>query len=185
METGERRDREVGEMRESTRTIQSWNGRTLTMLPCTSADCAKKITDIVARRAFQFSEARGFAPGHEMEDWQRAESEIVGPFCGGWTLADNSIVVTSIASLYKEGAIEVFVEPRRLVIFGIQRASLGHDTLQEDRSGTQEKEIIRILNLPVEINPAGATARFNHCMLEVSLPKLLSSRAVGACSRAA
>src|ERR1700686_392153 len=86
LHAGQCQDCEVEEMREQTRTNQSWNGRTLTLMPIKSADCTKRITDIVARRAFQISEARGFTPGHEIEDWKRAESEIVSPICGGWTL---------------------------------------------------------------------------------------------------
>lgn len=183
--TGECQDCELEEMREQTRTNQSWNGRTLKMLPSRSAECTKRIADIVARRAFQISEARGFAPGHEMEDWQRAESELVSPICGGWTVANDRIVVTATASLFKQGAIEICVEPRRLVIFGKQRNSTGHDTPAEDRYDTKELEIVRILGLPVEIDPSGATARFDHCMLEMSLPKARSACGVRASSRAA
>jgi Protein of unknown function (DUF2934) len=149
------------------------------------ADCNKRITNIIARRAFQISEARGFIPGHEMEDWKRAESEIVSPLCGGWTVANGGIVVTATASLYKEGTIEICVEPRRLAIFGKQRTSSGHNMLAEGRSNTQEKEIVRILDLPVEIDPAGATARFDHCMLEISLPNARSARAIRTDARAA
>jgi hypothetical protein len=183
--TGKRQDCGVEEMREQTRSNQSWNGRTVTMIPTISADCTKKISDIVARRAFQISEARGFTPGHEMEDWKRAESELVSPICGGWTLANDKIVVTATASLYKEGAIEICVEPRRLAVFGRQRTSTGHNMPAKDRYNTQEKEIVRILELPVEIDPSGATARFDHCMLEMSLPKARSFRGIGADSRAA
>jgi hypothetical protein len=140
---------------------------------------------MIARRAFQISEARGFPPGHETEDWQRAESEIVSPFCGAWTVANDRIVVTTTASLYKECAIEICVEPHRLAIFGKQRTSSGHNMLAEGRYNTQEKEIVRILELPVEVDPVGATARFDHCMLEISLPKVRSIRGIGADSRAA
>jgi HSP20 family molecular chaperone IbpA len=140
---------------------------------------------MIARRAYQISEARGFTPGLESEDWQRADSEIVSPFCGGWTVADDRIVVTTTASLYKECAIEICVEPRRLAIFGKQRTSSGHNMPAEGRYNTQEKEIVRILELPVEIDPVGATAKFDHCMLEISLPRVRSTRPIGADSRAA
>ena len=64
-------------------------------MPIRSADCTKRITDIIARRAFQISEARGLTPGHEIEDWKRAESEIVSPICCGWTVANDRIVVSA------------------------------------------------------------------------------------------
>jgi len=185
LEREERRDREGGAVRESTRASQSWNGRTLKMIPTRSVDCNKKIADIVARRAFQICEASGFTPGHETIDWQRAESEIVSPICGGWTVSDGTIVVTATAASYKEGEIEICVEPRRLVILGKQQAFSRRNALAQSRYNTQEKETVRILELPVEVDPAGATARFNHCMVEISLPKLQCARAAGAGSGAA
>jgi hypothetical protein len=181
---GECKDCEVDEMREPTRSNQSWNGRTLKVMPIRSAKCTKKISDIVARRAFQISEAPRFTPGHEIEDWKQAESEIVSPICGGWTVADGGIVATVAASFYKEGAIEVCVEPRRLAIFG-KRQTSGHNMPAEGVNDTPEKEIVRIADLPVEIDPAGATARFDHCMLEISLPNARSACVVPPGSRAA
>jgi hypothetical protein len=183
--TGECQECEVGKMPERPRSNQSWNGRTLRMIPTSSADLNKRIRDIVARQAFHMSEARGLTPGHEMEDWKCAESAIVSPLCGGWTVTDGRIVVTAPASSYKEGVIEICVEPRRLAIFGMQRGSSGHNMLTKGRYDTLEKEIVRILHLPVEVDPSGATARFDHCMLEISLPEARSTRGIGPESRAA
>lgn len=172
-------------MREQTRASQSWNGRTLKMVPVRSAECTRRISDIVARRAFQISEARGFEPGHEVEDWQLAESEIVRPLCGGWTLENDRIVVTATASLYKEGAIEICVEPRRLAIFGRKRTSTAPNMMAKDQINTQEQQIVRTSDLPFDVDPSGATARFDHCMLEISLPSDHSAGGVHAGSRAA
>jgi|SRR5580704_14522704 HSP20 family molecular chaperone IbpA len=157
-------------MREQTRTNQSWGGRTLKMTPIRPGDCTKRTTNMIARRAFQISQARGFTPGHEKEDWKRAESEIVSPICYGCTAAKDGILVTATASHYKEGAIEICAEPHRLAIFGKQRPSSGRNIPVDDRYDSQEQEIVSILVLPVEIDPSGATARFDHCMMEISLP---------------
>jgi hypothetical protein len=185
MPAGKCKDCEVEEMPEQTRANPSWNGRTLKMMPIRSADCTKRIADIIARRAFQISEARGFTPGHEIEDWKRAESEIVSPISCGWTVANDRIVVSTTASLFKEGAIEICVEPRRLAIFGRQQTSSGQHVLAEDRYCAQENEIVRILELPVEIDPTAAVGRFDHCMLEISLPTARSARGIHANARAA
>jgi HSP20 family protein len=141
---------------------------------------------MIARRAFMVSKDRGFVPGHEVEDWKRAESEVLRPLCGGWTVKDDDrLAVTESALGYKEGAIEVYVAPRRLTIFGKERTALPHNMLEEGRSKAPEKEIVRILDLPVEVDPSGATARFDHCMLEIFLPKVRSARGVGTEARAA
>ncbi|MGZ5008655.1 MAG: DUF2934 domain-containing protein [Methylobacter sp.] len=36
----------------------------------------EKLQKMIAERAFSKAEKRGFAAGHEMEDWLEAESEI-------------------------------------------------------------------------------------------------------------
>jgi len=38
---------------------------------------AQEINDLIARRAYELFESRGFAHGHDLEDWLRAESEIL------------------------------------------------------------------------------------------------------------
>src|SRR5208337_3800595 len=40
-------------------------------------DFAAEIKDVIARRAYELFEARGFAHGHDHEHWLRAESEIL------------------------------------------------------------------------------------------------------------
>jgi len=34
--------------------------------------------DIIRARAYQFYEERGYEDGHDLEDWLRAEGEIIG-----------------------------------------------------------------------------------------------------------
>ena len=46
-----------------------------------AAEAASEISDAAVRReiarlAYQLSEKRGFAPGHETEDWLAAESQV-------------------------------------------------------------------------------------------------------------
>ncbi len=46
--------------------------------------------DIIRARAYQFYEERGYEDGHDLEDWLRAESQIIGrkPAVAGPTFAD-------------------------------------------------------------------------------------------------
>src|SRR2546422_5529648 len=37
----------------------------------------QEIKELIARRAYELSEARGFTHGQELEDWLRAQSEIL------------------------------------------------------------------------------------------------------------
>ncbi len=40
---------------------------------------ASKIQDAIAHRAYELFEARGYQNGHDLEDWFRAESELLHP----------------------------------------------------------------------------------------------------------
>jgi hypothetical protein len=48
----------------------------LNLSPDTSGCPIQCLPDLIRRRAYEFYEARGRVPGHEMEDWLRAELEI-------------------------------------------------------------------------------------------------------------
>ena len=141
------------------------------------AGCTGRIDGAVAWRAFQISQDRGFAPGHEVEDWKHAEAEIVSPLCAGLTMASDRVLVATSATRFKEGAIEICAAPRRLIIFGRPRESAALRKQQEDHSDPQGHGIVDILNLSVEIDPSRVTARFSHGMLEIALPKVRSIRA--------
>ncbi len=42
----------------------------------TSGCPPERISELIQKRAYEFFEARGRLPGHELEDWLRAENEI-------------------------------------------------------------------------------------------------------------
>jgi len=49
---------------------------------CSAEDLAKEMQEVrlvIARRAYELFEARGREPGHDWEDWFRAESELLRP----------------------------------------------------------------------------------------------------------
>ncbi len=39
----------------------------------------ERLQERIRQRAYQLYEARGATPGHELEDWTKAESEMLGP----------------------------------------------------------------------------------------------------------
>jgi Protein of unknown function (DUF2934) len=42
------------------------------------AEVSLELTEIIRTRAYEFYEGRGYEDGHELEDWLRAEGEIIG-----------------------------------------------------------------------------------------------------------
>ena len=47
-------------------------------LTLVSSETPNKVEDQISRRAYEFYEARGRENGHDVEDWLRAEAEVVG-----------------------------------------------------------------------------------------------------------
>jgi len=130
-----------------------------------------KMHDAVAWRAYRLFEVRGCVPGHETEDWARAESEVVGPLTCGSLDQDYRICLTADTTCFDEGPIEMWMEPRRLTLCGFDP---NHKLLpvppgQPER--TRRDLIFRVHEFAVELDPAGVIARFNGPALDIYLAK--------------
>ena len=77
-----------------------------------------KAYDSVRRRAYELFEARGRADSKVLDDWFRAEEELLGRL--PLTLAETERYLTVHAEVHGFAArnIEVWVEPRRIVLNG-------------------------------------------------------------------
>jgi hypothetical protein len=172
-------------MRQETSTERSWNGRNLKIAPVSPAEQSKRIRDAVAVRAFQICESRGCGAGHDAEDWQRAESEIVGPLNCGHLVLDDRIWLSTDVAYFEKGAIEICVEPRRLTICGTPRIGKPSQPPESGGSGSRKGVIFRFLDFPVEILPAQATAKFKGRFVEIDLPKAQAMRKIRGAKSAA
>src|ERR1700674_2280080 len=105
-------------MRRATPTRQVWNGRKLKISAVNPSEQAQRIRDVVACRAYQIYQSRGSRPGQELQDWRRAESEVVKPLCCGFLTQDAKISLNTDASFFQPGEIEICIEPRHLAVCG-------------------------------------------------------------------
>jgi HSP20 family protein len=78
----------------------------------------KEFSQSVARRAYEYFEARGREFGHDLEDWFRAESELMRRVPVEIKEAENQITVRAEVPGFTANEINVSVEPQRLVISG-------------------------------------------------------------------
>lgn len=154
-----------------------WNGRHLQVASVTQEEREGIVRAAIAKRAFQISESRGLKPGHELEDWRRAESETVRPLNCGYLVLDRGIDLTTDAACFGEGEIEICVEPRHLTIRGTESTCP-----PEAVSTPSKRSMIRSLELPIEIEPSEASARFKGRMIEIELPKAYAKKKAAAAS---
>jgi HSP20 family molecular chaperone IbpA len=77
---------------------------------------------------------------------------------------DDKISLSTDISVFEEGSLEVFVEPRRLSLRGRPHTADG------GYGACPPREFVYcVLDLPVEVDRSRARARFNGRILEISL----------------
>lgn len=143
----------------------------------------EELTKSVAKRAYEFFEARGRAIGNEVEDWFRAESELLRPIPVTMKEAENQITVQAEVPGFKANEIKISAEPRRLMIEG------SSEQMTEEKSKEEPEKVVfserhinrfcRTFSLPAEVDPAKVAANLKDGILEITLPKLPAQQAVG------
>jgi len=137
-----------------------------------------RIRDSVARRAFEIFSGSGQIAGRELEDWFKAETELLHPVHVNISEEENTLHVEAEVPGFEAKDLEVSVEPERITISGKKQ------TAQESKKGKTvykeqcSNEILRVLDLPAEVETAKATATLKNGVLSLNLPKADRPRAV-------
>ncbi len=133
---------------------------------------AQEINDLIARRAYELFESRGCMPGHDREDWVRAESELLLNVPMDITETETELTIRAEVPGFSERDLEVRVAPRSLCITGKrQQASEQKEgkTVYSERCSDQ---IFRVLDLPSQIDPDRVNATLSGGILEIKLLKV-------------
>lgn len=127
-----------------------------------------EIQDSIAVRAYHLYEARGSGHGHDTEDWIRAESELIDNAAAGVQESPDHLRVDAYSPGFRIEEIKVGIEPSRVIIWA--RKYDGAESVQSERN-----EILRIVNLPYEIDAARASVKSAKGRLDVELPRSQSN----------
>jgi len=127
----------------------------------------------VARRAYELFEARGCEHGHDWEDWFRAESELLCPVSYVTSENASSLSVRANVLGFENTELKTGVEPNRLTIFGQKHGvvSLTDEADAAKHANARPEQILRMIDLPFEIDPKGAVIEFKAGVLSFELPK--------------
>jgi HSP20 family protein len=122
----------------------------------------------IENRAYQFFEESGRTFGYDLDNWLRAESELVMKVPVDMMDETSQLLVKATIPDFKEQEIKVNVQPARLTICG------KHETkATENKTTTSEsKELFCSIALPCEVKPETAKAEFKDGLLTITLPKL-------------
>jgi HSP20 family molecular chaperone IbpA len=106
-----------------------------------------------------------------LEDWRQAEAELVSPLCCGQTTVDGNLWIGADAAAFQEGTIEVWIAPRKITLCGKPCRDKMVAHRQDIGTHPEKAMIFHVLDLPVEIDPSGATVKFSGPSLELLLRK--------------
>jgi HSP20 family protein len=134
-------------------------------------DRIQQIYDSIARRAFEIFDNNGRWLGRDLDDWLRAESELLHPVHLEIAESENSLTIRAEAPGFSTKELEINVEPRRLTIVGkheVHEESKKGKTIYSERCAN---EIFRVVDLPVEVESSKVNAVLKDGVLNIELPK--------------
>jgi len=139
--------------------------------PQTLLDRMNRIHEEIARRAFDLFQQDG-SSGREMENWFTAEEELVHPVHVNISESDSALHVQAEVPGFEPKDIEISLEPTRLTISGKREAKQE----QEDKGKViyQElcsSEMLRVIDLPMQVDPEKTRATLKNGVLELEMPK--------------
>ena len=126
----------------------------------------------IARRAYELFEARGSEDGHDWQDWFRAESELLAPVPVKVAETDQELHVRAEVPGFTDKDVEVRVEPRRLIICGKKQQTSEQEKGRAASRVERSDEIVRVVDLPHEIDPDKVRATLENEMLTITLRKV-------------
>jgi HSP20 family protein len=138
----------------------------------------KEFSHSVARRAYGYFEARGREFGHDLEDWFRAESELMRRVPVEVKDADGRITVRAEVPGFAADEIKISVEPQRLVISGKSEKTTEENKKQTLLSEFRSNQFCRELMLPAEVEPDKTAAVLKDGVLELAFAKAPESKPV-------
>ncbi len=141
-------------------------------------DRMRETYDSVARRAFEIFESSGQTFGHDMGDWFRAESELLHPVHLDIAESGNALTVRAEVPGFSAKEIEVSVEPRRLTISGKRETKEERKTGKTIYSERCADQILRVLDLPAEIDTGKVEATLRDGILELAMPKAAEAKKI-------
>ena len=146
---------------------------------------AQEINDLIARRAYELFEARGFAHGYDLEDWLRAESEILLNVPVDITETETEVTIRAEVPGFREKDLGVQVAPRSLCITGKRQEAEEQRERKTVYSERHSGQIFRALPLPSQIDPDSVNATLSGSTLEIKMLKFGMGKKIPVFAKAA
>jgi HSP20 family protein len=137
-----------------------------------------KVHNLITRRAFEIFEGSGRWPGHELDDWLRAESELLHPMHLELAESDSNLTVRAEVPGFSAKELEISVEPERLTVIGKRESKEETKKGKTVYSEFCANEILRVVDLPAQVDPSNANANLKDGILNIELAKAARPKTV-------
>jgi len=127
----------------------------------------------IAKRAYEFFADSGFTHGHDLDDWFKAEKELVKPIALDLKVSKDEFVVTAEVPGFDEKDLDIHVNGSRLIIEGKHKATEEEKDSEGKiiRSERKSRQIYRMIDLPCPVFAEKAHAELKNGVLKLKLPK--------------
>lgn len=134
------------------------------------------LSESIALRAFEIFESRGRSDGKDLDDWLRAEAELVHSTHLDVAESDDVLAVHAEVPGFSADELQVSLEPRRLTITGKRETRNDKASLRIIFRDQCSDQIFRVLDLPLEIDPKKSTVALKDGILEIIISKAAAAR---------
>ena len=138
----------------------------------------KQTFDEIAKRAYEIFEGNGRQPGLDLDNWLRAESELLHPAPLELSESNNAITVRAEVPGFENKDLEIAVEGRQLTIAGKRETSKAEEKEKMLYSERRSNQVYRCIELPAEVDSEQSTATLKGGVLELTLPKIAAAKKI-------
>lgn len=131
----------------------------------------RDVHHLIARWAYQLFADRGFVNGHDLDDWLRAERELLHPAPVELRETDSEFILRAELPGFRENEVTVAAEPLSVIITAEHEVDAEQRKAKMLYSEWRSNRVFRSLSLPAPVNPRKASKRLSNGMLEIKLPK--------------
>ena len=147
-------------------------GRKPKIVAVNEVEQERRVEEAVAHRAYEIFQSHGGVPGHELEDWRQAETDLESPRCSGQMKCDGMLWVNTDVAMLDPGTIEIWVAHRKLTVCGKPRDAILGPIGNRDSSLSDREMIFHVIDLSCEVDPSQVTAKIDDALsLELLLRK--------------
>lgn len=142
-------------------------------------DRMDEVFNDIRKKAFEIFEKNGRVFGRELDDWLQAEGEFLHPVHLQLAESDKSLELQAEVPGFSEKELDISVEPRRVTISGKREAT--KKEVKKGKAVYSESccdQILRVVDLPVEVETDKVTATLKNGILELTMPKVTKAQSI-------